>query len=62
MADKKNPRDIRTLITQFRTSDNWMISLARDLLWVAGVVGTIALILFLVCGTWPAVVTIEWGA
>lgn len=62
MADKEKPRDIRTLITQFRTSDNWIVSLARDLLWVAGVVGTIALILFLVCGTWPAVVTIESGS
>jgi signal peptidase len=62
MADKDKSRDIRTLITLFRTSDNWMVSLARDLLWVAGVVGTIALILFLVCGTWPAVVTIESGS
>jgi len=62
MAGKENPRDIRTLIAQFRTSDNWMVGIARDLLWVAGVVGTIALILFLVCGTWPAVVTIESGS
>lgn len=62
MAEKEKSRDIRTLIRQFRTSDNWMVSLARDLLWVAGVVGTIALILFLVCGTWPAVVTIESGS
>jgi signal peptidase I len=62
MADKEKSRDIRTLIAQFRTSDNWMVALARDLIWVAGVVGTIALILFLVCGTWPAVVTIESGS
>ena len=62
MADKERSRDIRTLVAQFRTSDNWMVSLARDLLWVAGVVGTIALLLFLVCGTWPAVVTIESGS
>jgi signal peptidase I len=62
MADKEKSRDLRTLVTQFRTSENWMVSLARDLIWVAGVVGTIALILFLVCGTWPAVVTIESGS
>jgi signal peptidase I len=62
MADKEKSRDIRTFITQFRTSNNWVVSLARDLIWVAGVVGTIALILFLICGTWPAVVTIESGS
>ncbi|MDP2797070.1 MAG: S26 family signal peptidase [Methanoregula sp.] len=59
MADKDKPRDIRTMINQFRTSDHWAVSLARDLLWVVAVVGCIALALFLICGTWPAVVTIE---
>lgn len=62
MADKDTPRDIRTLFAQFRTSEHWAVSLARDLLWVVGVVGTIALALFLICGTWPAVVTIESGS
>jgi signal peptidase len=59
MAEKDTSRDIRSLIAQFRTSDHWAISLARDLLWVVCVVGTIALALYLICGTWPAVVTIE---
>ena len=59
MADKEKSRDIRTLINQFRTSDHWAVSLARDLIWVVAVVGCIALALFLICGTWPAVVTIE---
>jgi signal peptidase I len=59
MADNTPPRAIRTFVTQFRTSDHWAVSLARDLLWVVGVVGGIALLLFLICGTWPAVVTIE---
>ena len=59
MADNSSPRDLRTLITRFRTSNHWAVSLARDLLWVIGVVGGIALFLFLICGTWPAVVTIE---
>src|SRR5512133_2727499 len=62
MADTAPPRDIRTLITQFRTSEHWAVSLARDLLWVIAVVGSIALALFLICGTWPAVVTIESGS
>ena len=62
MADTVPPRDIRTLITQFRTSEHWAVSLARDLLWVIGVVGCIAILLYLICGTWPAVVTIESGS
>ncbi|MFA6224748.1 MAG: S26 family signal peptidase [Methanoregula sp.] len=59
MTDKEKSRDIRTLFNQFRTSDHWAVSLARDLIWVVAVVGCIALALFLICGTWPAVVTIE---
>jgi signal peptidase I len=59
MADKAPPQDVRSLLNQFRTSDHWAVSLARDLLWVVAVVGTIALALYLICGTWPAVVTIE---
>ena len=43
----------------FRESDNRVVSLARDLLWVVVVVGGIALALYLFAGTWPAVVTIE---
>ena len=59
MTDTDKPRDIRTLVNQFRTSDHWGISLARDLIWVVAVVGCIAIALYLICGTWPAVVTIE---
>jgi len=62
MADTNQPRDIRTLISDFRTSDHWVISLLRDILWMVAVVGGIALALYLVCGTWPAVVTIESGS
>ena len=43
----------------FRESDHRAVSLARDLLWVVAVVGGIALLLYVVAGTWPAVVTIE---
>ena len=59
MTDKEKTRDIRTLLSQFRTSDHWAVSLTRDLIWVVAVVGCIAIALYLICGTWPAVVTIE---
>jgi len=59
MADTNKKRDIRTLVAQFRKSDHWAVSLARDLIWIVTVVGGVALALYLICGTWPAVVTIE---
>ncbi len=62
MADNPPSRDLRSRIEQFRQSEHWAASLARDLLWVIGVVGGIALALYLICGTWPAVVTIESGS
>jgi len=62
MADTTKPRDIRTMIASFRTSEHWAVSLARDILWMVAVVGGIALALYLICGTWPAVVTIESGS
>lgn len=48
-----------SLIERFRKSDNTVVAIARELLWVFIVVGAVALVLFLVSGTWPAVVTIE---
>jgi len=54
-AGKKDP----SLLEKFRTSENKWISWGRELAVVAIVVGAIALGLFLVSGTWPAVVTIE---
>jgi signal peptidase I len=59
MSDTNNTWNIRKLVAQFRTSDHWAVALARDLLWIVCVVGGVALALFLICGTWPAVVTIE---
>jgi signal peptidase I len=59
MTEEEEPRTIKSLIKQFRTSDHWAVSLARDILWLVAVVGGIALALYLICGTWPAVVTIE---
>lgn len=48
-----------SLLDRLRDPDDRWSGLARDLIWVVGVVGLIALALFLVSGTWPAVVTIE---
>lgn len=62
MAEPQVPPTSPSLLARFRTSDHWAASLARDLVWVVAVVGTIALALYLVCGTWPAVVTIESGS
>lgn len=54
----KNDKD-NGLLQKFLKSSNPWVSLARELAWVATVVGGIAIALFLVSGTWPAVVTIE---
>ena len=62
MGKEEPPRGIRALITQFRTSEHWAVSLARDILWVVAIVGGIALALFLICGTWPAIVAVESGS
>jgi signal peptidase len=59
MSGSKNNPEKPSLLTALRTSEEQKFSLARDLIWVVGVVGGIALLLFLVTGTWPAVVTIE---
>ncbi|HOT93892.1 MAG TPA: S26 family signal peptidase [Methanoregulaceae archaeon] len=48
-----------SLLERLLHSDDRWVSLGRDLVWVVGVVGLIALALYLVSGTWPAVVTIE---
>jgi len=56
--EEKNDKE-KGLLQRFLTSSNRWVSLARELAWVAAVVGGIALALFLVSGTWPAVVTIE---
>ena len=59
MAGKERKKDIRAMIAAFRTSEHWAVSLARDAIWLVAVVGGIAIALYLICGTWPAVVTIE---
>lgn len=57
--DPKKKGEETGLIERFRTSGKPGVVFVRELLWVAAVVAGIALFLFLVSGTWPAVVTIE---
>jgi signal peptidase len=59
MAGDREQTGIRARIEQVQTSEHWAVSLVRDILWLVAVVGGIALVLYLICGTWPAVVTIE---
>jgi signal peptidase len=59
MSGQKGQDQSGSLIDRFRTSSNPAVAFARDILWVVAVVGTIALVLFLVSGTWPAVVAVE---
>lgn len=59
MSDTPSPPSKPGLIEQFRESQNPLVAIARDVLWAVAVVGVIAVVLFLVSGTWPAVVAIE---
>ncbi|MDD1707743.1 MAG: S26 family signal peptidase [Methanoregulaceae archaeon] len=59
MADPKKGAEAKGLIETFRASENPGIAFFREILWVVAVVAGIALVLYLVSGTWPAVVTIE---
>ncbi len=59
MSDLTLLQRAASALAAFRESDNRVVSLARDLIWVVAVVGGIALALYLLAGTWPAVVTIE---
>ena len=57
-GDKKKNR-LQTSFERWKNSEHWAASLSRDIGWVICVVGGIALLLFLISGTWPTVVTIE---
>lgn len=59
MKDTGEDKQNTSILEKFKNSDNKVISLLRELLWVIIVVGAIAALLFAVSGTWPAVVTIE---
>jgi signal peptidase len=59
MADPEKKGEGRGPIERFRTSESPAVIFVREILWVVAVVAGIALFLFLVSGTWPAVVTVE---
>jgi len=62
MAEKKKGKaggGVKGAFRAFRESGHPAAVFAREILWVVAVVGGIALLLFLVCGTWPAVVAVE---
>jgi signal peptidase len=59
MKDTSEDQEKASVFEKFKNSDNKVVSILRELLWVIIVVGAIAALLFAVSGTWPAVVTIE---
>jgi signal peptidase len=59
MADETIIGRVKRAVKGFRESENPVVAFGREILWVVAVVGGIALLLFLVCGTWPAVVAVE---
>ena len=46
-------------IQAFMESEHPAVAFGREILWVVAVVGGVALLLFLISGTWPAVVAVE---
>jgi signal peptidase len=59
MAEETILARVKGAVRAFRESDHIAVATAREILWVVAVVGGIALLLFLACGTWPAVVAVE---
>ncbi len=56
---KSGKNQNESIIHRFLRSDEPVFSFARDAVWIVSVVGSVALILFLFSGTWPAVVAVE---
>ena len=56
MTSKKS---IKELVHTFKTSEDTKVVYAREISYVLGTVALIVAILYLICGTWPAIVTIE---
>jgi len=56
---KSGSKQNESVLQRFLNSDEPVFSFARDAAWIAVVVGSVALLLFLFSGTWPAVVAVE---
>ena len=59
MASKSGTEPLKERIKKFWESEEQIPSAVREIVSVLVTVGVIVAILFLVCGTWPAIVTIE---
>jgi len=59
MADETILGRVKGALESFQENDHPLVAFTREILWVIAVVGGIALLLFLVSGTWPAVVAVE---
>jgi len=59
MADKNATRSIREKIITFWKSEEQIPSAVREIASVLVTVGAVVAVRLLVCGTWPAIVTIE---
>lgn len=59
MVSKSGTEPLKEKIKKFWQSEEQIPSAVREIISVLVTVGIIVAILFLVCGTWPAIVTIE---
>ena len=59
MANQDKKPQTTSLLGQLKESDNPVVSFARDIIWVVAVVAIVGILLFVVSGTWPAVVAVE---
>ncbi len=59
MTGSDTDTTILSKIHRFRSSDDPKIAFVREILFVLLTVGAVVALLLLICGTWPAVVTIE---
>lgn len=59
MADQHSDPSIKEKILTFWRSEEQIPSACREIVSVLVTVGAIVLVLLIICGTWPAVVTIE---
>lgn len=56
---KSGNKKKESLLQRFLKGEEPVFSFARDAAWILAVVGSVALVLFLFSGTWPAVVAVE---
>jgi signal peptidase I len=52
-------KEEKSIFHRFLNSEEPVFSVARDVAWILLVVGSVALLLFIFSGTWPAVVAVE---